>query len=185
MDVRDRAQLALDDRVDVAVEEARAARRCGSSRRDSRRSRRSLRTRPARSRRWRSAASVRRTVAARTIRRCHAAPLDERRQAQVLRSPGERVGDPRRGQDFRRAGEQELPRSRIVIDAHLNRQEQVGHALDLIDHNRRDEPRDEAARIGRRGVPDRLIVESQDRRRPIPGYGTWRVTNGGGPAVVA
>jgi len=78
--------------------------------------------------------------------------LAEGRQPEVLRTPGERVGDSWGGQDVRRTGQQELPGRRITVDSRLDRQQQVRHALDLIDDDRGDQSRDESRRIGRSRV---------------------------------
>lgn len=93
--------------------------------------------------------------------------MAEGRKPQVLGPPGQRVRDPRSREDVRGARQQELPGSRIAIDADLDRQQQIGDALDLVEHHRDRQPRYKTSGVAGRSVSRRLIVKRQDRCRPV------------------
>ena len=85
--------------------------------------------------------------------------LCQRQHLDGLHPSGQAVGDPRQGQHVRRSGEQESPRPIVLVDRLLDRQQQVGGALDFVDDGSVQAP-DEAGRIGLsrlREVNDPLI----------------------------
>jgi hypothetical protein len=70
----------------------------------------------------------------------------------------EAVSDARQGQHIGRAGQQETARAIIFVDRLLDRQQQIGRALDLVDDGA-IQTSDEPGRVGLGGLKDGLVVE--------------------------
>jgi hypothetical protein len=87
--------------------------------------------------------------------------LGERPQRQRLHPPRQRVGEPGRTERPRRSGEQETPGPPGAIDLGLDRQQQLGKALSLVDADQPCSPADEPDGIGPRGIEDAGVVERQ------------------------
>ena len=71
---------------------------------------------------------------------------------------GQTVGDARQREHVRGAGQQEAAGAIVLVHGFLDRQQQIGRALDLID-DRLVQSANEAHRIGLCGVERRLVVE--------------------------
>ena len=96
------------------------------------------------------------------LQKCRRAAFDfgprQRQHLEGLHPAGETVGDPWQGQHIRRAREEKPARTIILVDRLLDRQKQVGSALDLVDDGPVEAP-DETGRIGLGSLEDGLIVE--------------------------
>jgi hypothetical protein len=73
--------------------------------------------------------------------------LGQRPQRQNLHPPGQRFGDLGQEQDVRGAGQQIAPGSALPVNLDLQRREELGSALDLIEHDRTVERFDEAGGV--------------------------------------
>jgi hypothetical protein len=89
--------------------------------------------------------------------------LGERPELDSADPASERLGDPRCCEDVGGAGQQKTPRCRVLVDALLDRVEQVRNALDLVDQYRPAQAGDEAVWIEAGGLAGRLIVECDAR----------------------
>src|SRR5680860_402217 len=74
-------------------------------------------------------------------------PLREGPQAQHLHAAGERVGDARQAEHVRRAGEDEAAGATVLVDARLDREQQVGRSLHLVNDQRARIAGDEGGRV--------------------------------------
>lgn len=93
--------------------------------------------------------------------------LREWPQPQQLDASGERLLHLARGQDVRRPGEQEPAGCLIAVNDPLDREDQIGHSLDLVDEHRALEPSEEPGWIGLRGLAGALVVHAHGRRRVL------------------
>ena len=93
--------------------------------------------------------------------------LGERPETRELRAARERILDPAVAQHIRRAREQEPPRGWIPVDGLLDRQQQVGDALDLVDHDRLVQTGEEADRVRLCRRARDSVVESDSPRRVV------------------
>jgi hypothetical protein len=96
-------------------------------------------------------------------------PLGERPKADVVDAAGKRVGDHRQRDHVGGAGKQELPAVVARVKAHLDRQDQIGRSLDLVDHRRAGDVVDEARRVLQRAASRVLVVERQVFGRVLVG----------------
>jgi hypothetical protein len=62
--------------------------------------------------------------------------LGERPERDQRGAPGQGIVDLRRGEDVRRACQEELARALLAVDALLDRKQQGGRPLDLVDEDR-------------------------------------------------
>jgi hypothetical protein len=89
--------------------------------------------------------------------------LRQRPQPDGLHAPGERVLDLARGDDVRRAGEQESPRRAVSIDDVLDGEEQIGRPLGFVDERGDVQARDESRRVSQCRLSRRSVVEAELR----------------------
>jgi hypothetical protein len=73
--------------------------------------------------------------------------LGERPHVDIVHAPGKRVGDARQREDVRGARQQELSALVVAFQSLLDRQHQIGRSLNLVDHGRTRDPRDESGRV--------------------------------------
>ena len=101
-----------------------------------------------------------------------APPLDlrlgERPEIEDLDPACQRLVDLRCGEDVRGAGEEKPAGPLIEIDGFLDREQEVGSALHLVDQRRLTQRRDEACRVAARRVARRLVVEREDLGGIVP-----------------
>jgi hypothetical protein len=90
--------------------------------------------------------------------------LRDRPEIEVLNASRERIGDSRQGKDVRRPCEQELATGLVAVEASLDREKQPGHTLDLIDHRRPGDTREEAHWICSGCVGRWLVIQSRPDR---------------------
>ena len=107
--------------------------------------------------------------------RCPAFDLSpgQRQHLDGFHPAGQAVGDSRQGQHIRRAGEQKSTRAIVLIDCLLDRQQQVGRALDFVDDGS-VQAANEAGRIGLGGLKHRLIVERDIGPTGVPHFSDER-----------
>ncbi len=87
--------------------------------------------------------------------------LRERPQRDERDPARQRVVDLRRREDVRGARHEEPPGSPRAVDVRLDREQQLGGALDLVDQHRPGEVGDERRRVHEREIADRLVVQAQ------------------------
>ncbi len=77
----------------------------------------------------------------------------------VLDAAGKRISDHRRRPDVGRTRDKEPARHDLSVDALLDREQQIGGPLDLVDDGRPRHHRDHPRRVCPRGVPRGRVVE--------------------------
>jgi hypothetical protein len=93
--------------------------------------------------------------------------LGERPELDPPDPPGQRLRDPRGGENVRRARQQKPPGRRFLVDRLLDRVEEVGGQLDLVDQHRSAQPSDEPVGIDAGSLTSGLVVQRDDLGRVL------------------
>jgi hypothetical protein len=95
--------------------------------------------------------------------------LGERPHVDAVDAAREGVLDPSGLEHVRRAGDHETSWRRVLVHGLLEREQQVGDPMDLVDERRPREIGHESGRVAHRGFPRRLIVQREGGHRMLVG----------------